>query len=250
MNLTTEVTSSETPAAQSRVAADGLGADRRGEDQDAGVGGLDRYQVEVERGDDPVVAAPAPQRPEEVGLVVGVDRAALAVGGDQLDRAHPVAGEAVAAAEPAQPAAQVEAGDADVGGGARHAAEPVGAGGFAQLEHQRAGGDPGSLCLRIHLDAPHPLGLDQDRALERAQGDGAVAGPLAGDPQVVVSGKADGLGHVVGALDEGDSLGVLVGGEVPGHPRLVPVGVIRGGDAAGDRQPAEVSHQGCSFAVR
>ena len=67
-------------------------------------------------------------------------------------------------------------------------------------------------------------------------GGGAVAGALAGDPEPVGGGEADRRGDVVGALDEGDRAGLLVGGEVPGQARLVPVGVARGGDAAGDLQ--------------
>ncbi len=69
-----------------------------------------------------------------------------------------------------------------------------------------------------------------------------MPGALAGDAQVVLGGEADRLGDVVGALDEGDRLGALVGGEVPGEAHLVPVGIARGGDAAGDRQPGEVTH--------
>src|SRR6185295_1380783 len=84
---------------------------------------------------------------------------------------------------------------------------------------------------------------DQDRPLERArQAEGAVSGPLAGDPQVVLGGEADRRGDVFGALYKGDRLGALVGGEVPGEAHLIPVWVARGGNAAGDRQPGEVTH--------
>ena len=50
----------------------------------------DRVELDLERGDDPEVAAAAAQRPEQVGLVVGVDAAELAVGGDELDRGDAV----------------------------------------------------------------------------------------------------------------------------------------------------------------
>ena len=79
------------------VGAHRLGADRGREEQGAGVDLGDREQVELQGGDDRVAAATAAQRPEQVGVVLGVDRARLAVGGDQLDRPHAVAGEAVSA---------------------------------------------------------------------------------------------------------------------------------------------------------
>ena len=66
----------------------------------------------------------------------------------------------------------------------------------------------------------HPLGLDQDRAVERAQRGGAVAGSLAGDPEPVLGGEADRLGDVLGALDEGDR--ARVAGRPPGSRRGAP----------------------------
>ncbi len=82
------------------------------------------------------------------------------------------------------------------------------------------------------------------------EGDGAVAGPLAGDAQPVLGGEADGSGDVVAALDEGDGARALVGDEVPGRSRLVPVGVVGSGEAAGDRQPAEVGHREAPLAQK
>ena len=75
-----------------------------------------------------------------------------------------------------------------------------------------------------------------------ASADGAVPGPLAGHLEVVLRGEANRLGDVIGALDEGDCLGSLVGSQVPSCAGLVPVGVARGCDAAGDGQPGEITH--------
>ena len=83
---TTEVTSSGTVGGPVAVGADRLGADLGREEQGAGVDLGDRQQLDVQGGDDRVAAAAAAQRPEEVGVVLGVDGARLAVGGDQLDR--------------------------------------------------------------------------------------------------------------------------------------------------------------------
>ena len=166
---TTEVTSSGTLGGPVAVGAHRLGAELGREDEGAGVDLGDRDQAQLQRGDDRVAATTAAQRPEQVGLVLGVDRAGLAVGGDQLDRLHAVAGEAVAAAEPAEAAAEGVAGDADVGRGARHRAEAVLPAALAQLGDEDAGLDPGRLRLGVDLDPAHALGLEQDRALERRQ---------------------------------------------------------------------------------
>ncbi len=232
------------------VGADRVGADLGREDERAGVDLVDRQQVEVQGGDDGVAAPAAAQRPEEVGVVARRRPVrGSPVGRDQLDRRDAVAGEAVAAAEPAQPAAERVADHADVGGGARHRAEPVLSGGLAQLEHEHAGLDPRRLRIGVDLDAAHALGLEQDRAVERRQRRGAVAGALGGDLEAVLGGEADGGGDVVGALGEDDAVRPLVGDEVPGGSRLVPVGVVGGGDTAGDRQPGEVGHLGLLEAV-
>ena len=150
----------------------------------------------------------------------------------------------MAATEPAQPAAERVADHADVGGGAGHRAEPVLAGRLGELEREHAGLDPRRPGVGVDLDTAHALGLEQDRALERRQRRGAVAGALGGDLEAVVGGEADGRGDVVGALGEDDGVRLLVGDQVPGGARLVPVGVVGGGDAAGDRQPGEVGHLG------
>jgi hypothetical protein len=73
-------------------------------------------QLELERGDHAVAAAPAAHGPEEVRLVVVVDAAELAVGRDDLDRGQRVGLEAVLAGEPAHAPAERVAGDADVAG--------------------------------------------------------------------------------------------------------------------------------------
>ncbi len=144
------------------------------------------------------------------------------------------------AAEPAEAAPERVADDADVGRGAGQRAQSVLARRLGELQGEHACLDPRRAGLGVDLDPAHPLGLEQDRSLERRQGRGAVAGALAGDLEAVLGGEADGRGDVLGALDEGDGDRPLVGGEVPGQPRLVPVGVGGGGDPADDRQPGEV----------
>ncbi|HKA66774.1 MAG TPA: hypothetical protein VKG03_02580 [Solirubrobacterales bacterium] len=118
---------------------------------------------------------------------------------------------------------------------------------LAQLQHEHAGLDPCGACVRIDLDPAHALGLDQDRVVERAQGDRAVPGSLAGDLELVLGGEPDHLGDVLSALDECDGARPLVGDEVPGGSGLIPVVLARGGEAAADRQFGEVTHSRVSF---
>ena len=65
--------------------------------------------------DDCVAPATAAERPEQFRIGLAVDPAGIGVRGHDLDRLDPVTGKAVAAAEPAQSAAERVAGDADVG---------------------------------------------------------------------------------------------------------------------------------------
>src|SRR5262249_43039097 len=106
---------------------------------------------------------------------------------------------AVLAAEPAQTATEGVARDADVRRGSRQE---------RLTACVRRAGDPLGHDPRLDaggaltdLDLAHPLGLDQDRVVDRAQGDGPVTGPLPRHLEAVVAGDLDALDDVVGALD-------------------------------------------------
>ena len=88
------------------VGAPAVRAHIAGEEQRPRVGLRDGQQIDVEGGDDRVPAPASAERPEEIRLVVGIDRALLAVRADHLDRAHPVAGEAVLPRQPPESAAE------------------------------------------------------------------------------------------------------------------------------------------------
>ena len=96
-----------------RLGQDPRGAgDRRrrgGQDQHPARDLGDRVQPVVEARRDAQVAAAAADRPEQVGLVVGVDDVHLAVRGHDLDPEQVVDREAVAPDEVADPAAEREA---------------------------------------------------------------------------------------------------------------------------------------------
>ena len=69
----------------------------------------DWMQPELERGDDPEIPAAPAQAPEEVAILLLARGDEPAIRGHQIDRDEVVAGEAVAAHQPAKPAAQRQA---------------------------------------------------------------------------------------------------------------------------------------------
>src|SRR5690606_24151614 len=85
------------------------------EDDTAGKNrGADGMKAIVEAGDDPEIAATAPQPPEEIGVLVGARMEHPAVGCHDLCRKEVVAGEPEAPAELAEATAQCEARNAGI----------------------------------------------------------------------------------------------------------------------------------------
>ena len=114
----------------------------------------------------------------------------------------------------------MEGRQAVLGGGGDHVA-PLG-----------AGADAGPPVVRVDLDALHVARLQEDRVLE-GEGAGAVTGALGGDVEAVIPGKGDDRDHVphIGGMD--DRSGPLVHCQVERLASGVPVGVMRGRNAAG-----------------
>ena len=106
-------------------------------------------EPELEGGGHAEVAAAAPQRPEQVRVLVRGGAHDLAVRGHQLDRQQVVAGQAVLALEPARAAAQGQPGHAGAGHASTGGGEPVrlggavdvGPGGAARRRGRSAGRD-------------------------------------------------------------------------------------------------------------
>jgi len=216
-------------------------------------GGADAVQRETERGDDAEVAAPAAQRPEQVGVIVGRRPDNLALGGDQLGLHQVVDGEPVLAHQPADPAAQTETTDPGV---AHDAAR---------------GGQTERLCLVVDI-APQGTALDQGPALDGIDRDGAhrrkvdhdpvvahrspghvVATASHGDLEVAVPGEPDGRGNIGGAAAPRDQTRSSIDRPVPDGARVVVVRVVGGDHLApepGDRHGAQGRHgsssAGCS----
>ena len=149
--------------------------------------------------DDPEVATPAAQRPEQLGVAGAGHVHELAGGVDDVDRHHGVRGEPVLAREPRDAAAEGEADHAHV---AVAAAEPDQAG-AVELGHQCAPLDAGThgdgAAGEVELDALERAGAQQQRAVEG--GAGGVTGGLCRHRHAVLGAPADGGHDVVGVRD-------------------------------------------------
>ncbi len=130
--------------------------------EDAGVDLGDGHEPELQRRHDAEVAAAAAEGPEEIGLVVAVGADEATVGGDELDRVDARRRQAVPAAEEAQATADRVADDADVGRRAGERGETVLGGRLDELDRPDACLDPRDPALRVDLDPPHALGLQED----------------------------------------------------------------------------------------
>ena len=107
------------------VAADGeqcgedLGGRLAGEEQATTVELHQLHQLHLHAGHDTEVPAASAQRPEQVGVVVGGHPPRFAVGGDDVEPAHPIGGETPPPAEDAEAAAECVGHGADSGRRAR-----------------------------------------------------------------------------------------------------------------------------------
>src|SRR5690606_23099043 len=123
---------------------------RRREDQHAADDRRHLVQPEAEAGHDTEVAATAPDRPEQVGMVVDVDAQELAVRRDDLRAEQTVDGEAVLARQEADAPAERDAADTHRTGVTEAGGEPM----VASGPGVRAGGEPraGPRRAAVHVD--------------------------------------------------------------------------------------------------
>ena len=206
-----------------------LGALER-EEERAGHDLGDRVEAELERGHDAEVAAATAHGPEQLGVVVGVDAAADAVGRDELDGEHRVGGEAVRAAEPADAAAEGVADHADVMRRSGERGEAVRRDRRDDVAPECAGLDAGDPQVGVDLHVAELGRAQQQRvgeAVRRGERAGVVAGGLRRHGEAEALRGAHGLHDVVRAAGDDDRDGALVDREVPRGAGLVPAGVAR-----------------------
>ena len=187
---------------------------------------VDGIEGDLDRDDDAEAAAPAAQRPEEVGVLVAVGAQEGAVRRHDVDADDAVGGEPMLAREPADAAAERVADDADIRRGAVQRREPVLGRGDDDVLPHRARLDAGDPALGVDLDTAQLAHVDQHRAVERSVRRGAVAGPLDDDLEIALDRVVDRGDDVLDRRRQGDDRGAQVGGEVPGVPGVVVAAVV------------------------
>ena len=204
----TEVTSSGSDGSPLAPGVQHLGGALDGEEQHAGVDLAHRVEPELERGDDAEVAAAAAQRPEQLGLVLASARTRSPSAVTSSIAVTLLAGRPWLARQPADAAAERVADDADVGRGAVERREPVPRTPRRRRPPTRAGADAGAPAprRRSRRRACAEV-LDQDRALERADGGGVVAGGLRRDAQAGGARGLDDRDDVVGVAGKATAAG-------------------------------------------
>jgi hypothetical protein len=129
----------------------------------------------LERRDDAEVAAPAPQRPEEIGVLRRAGLLELAVGRHHVGGDQVVDGEPVLAHQPAQAAAQRQPADPRVGDGAAGRGEPERLRLMIELAPEHAALRPGRAGGRVHVDALHRGQVDDQATVVGAVARRSVA---------------------------------------------------------------------------
>ena len=197
-----------------------------------------RVKPKLELGDDPEVAAPAAQAPEEV-RVLGLARLhELPVGGHQVNREELVDRQSVLSLEPADAAAQGEAGDAGVGDDPAGRREPEGLCLAVQLAPEHPGLSPCRSRIRVHPDALHRSEVDDDPAIADGQSGEAVASAADRDREAGAPREPHRRDHVRHAGASRDQGREPVDRPVP-DPALHVVGGVR----RSHQLPAERSFQ-------
>ena len=199
VRLTIPVMSSGAPGAHSRNARSSVAAVRRpgrrsGPRRRSARRGC---SVELELGDDPEVAAAAAQPPEELG-VLGLARVhEPAVRGDDVGADEVVAREAVLAHQPADAAAEREAGDAGRRDQAAGRREPVRLRLVVDVGPHRAAADV-ARAARPDRRARSRIAreVDHDPVVAGREARDAVAAAAHGDREVVAAREPDRRDHV------------------------------------------------------
>jgi hypothetical protein len=195
---------------------------RAGENQRA-----DRVQAVLQRGHHAEVAAAAPQPPEQVGVLVLAGGDELAIGGDHVGRQQVVAGQAALAQQPADPAAEGEAGDAGAGHQAAGDGQAERLGLVVELRPRDPGLGGSPPAGRIDPDALHWRGVDDDPAVGGGKPSDAVGAAADRHLESFAAGELHRPNDVGGASAADDQRRPPVVRGIPHRAGLLVVGVGR-----------------------
>ena len=156
----------------------------------------------------------------------------LALGGHHLGLHEVVNGEPVLAHQPANAAAQADAGDAGVADDAASRGKTVGLCLVVDVPPQGTALDDSLALDGINRDGAHRRQVDHDSVVAHRCSGHVVTTPSNGDLEVAVAGEADCRGDVGSATAAGDQSWSSVYGAVPQGACAVVVMVLRGDHGA------------------
>jgi len=187
----------------------------------------ERVQPEAEARRDAEVAPAAAHRPEQVGLLLGVDVAQLSVRSDDLGRDEAVDRQPVLADEKADAAAERQAADPDgsrVSERDREAVRPERA---RHLARRQARLDPGQAGIGVEPERLHRRQVEHDPAIRDAVAGEAVRAAPDGELDSRLAGERDDRRDLVGVRRPDDRGGPAVDGAAVHGARLVVARVLR-----------------------
>jgi hypothetical protein len=191
-------------------------------------------EPEPEAGRHAEVPAAAPDRPEEVGVRVGVHPEDLTVGGDQLGSQQRVDRQAVLPDQEADAATERDPPDADGPGVAEAGGQVVGVGRDRVPGGGQPGVGPGSAGRRVDLEPVHLREVEHDAVVDRAVPGQAVAAAADSEVDAGLADRPDHTGGVVRVGDADDHLRAAVDVAVEHGARLVVSRVVGPDDRALD----------------
>lgn len=153
-------------------------------------------QPELERGDDPEVAAAPADGPEQIGVLVGRGPQDPAIGGDDFRGDQVVDAQAVVPGQPAHAAAQDESPDAGVTDQPGGDGQPVGLGRRVHVSQQRAAADRGPLRGGVDRDRVHEAEVDHQAVVADGRAGRVVRASAYGQFEPVLAGETDRRDHV------------------------------------------------------
>ncbi len=191
---------------------------------------LDRLQLELERGHDAEVTASATKGPEQIRVHVLGRHQEPTVRRHDVGRDQVVAGEAEAAREVADPAAERQAPDPGGGDDAARRGQPEGVRRGVQVSPRGAALCPGRPPRRIDADALHPGEVDDHPAVTRAEPRHAVRATADGQVDPTFASEVHRGDDVAGVHRAHDDRRPLVDHAVVDLAGLLVRPVVRGDD--------------------
>jgi hypothetical protein len=179
------------------------------------------------------VAAAAADRPEQVGVRLGVDTQELALRRDDVGGEQVVDRETVGPDEVADTAAEGDPADPHRSRVAEPDREAVLGGRVRELGGGEAGLGPGRSGLGVDLDRLPPREVEDDPAVGHAVTGDAVAAAADRERQAALAGGGDDAGDVVVVRDANDDRRPTVEAAVEQSARPLVLGIARRDDLAG-----------------